>query len=64
MEDVNYLRDIFQTPSKGAAGIPYDERIERAKKGWDKKGEDTAKRLSEAKNLLNQELKLLIQQML
>ncbi len=51
MEDVNYLRDIFQTPSKGA-GIPQDEKIQRAKKGWDKKGEDTERRLSEAKRFV------------
>ena len=44
MEDVNYLRDIFQTPGK-VSGIPRDDRIERAKKGWDKKGEDTQKRM-------------------
>lgn len=57
MEDINYLRDIFQTPGK-VSGIPYDDRIERAKKGWDKKGEDTQKRLAEAKNFVKSGTKI------
>ena len=57
MEDINYLRDIFQTPGK-MSGVPYDDRIERAKKGWDKRGEDTLKRLAEAKNFVKSGTKI------
>jgi len=51
MEDTNFVNDIFFSPGKKRATL-VDERIEVAKKGWDKNGEETAKRMKDAKKFL------------
>ncbi|HHN81338.1 MAG TPA: malonate decarboxylase subunit alpha [Methanomicrobia archaeon] len=48
MEEINLVKDIFFSPSKAVS--KKDKKIEEAKKGWDKSGEDTRKRMVDAKS--------------
>ncbi|MHC1605625.1 MAG: malonate decarboxylase subunit alpha, partial [Candidatus Methanofastidiosia archaeon] len=51
MEETNFVKNIFYSPSKRKGKI-VDKRIENAKRGWNKHGENTEERMKDAKKFL------------
>ena len=57
MEDVNFVENIFFSPGQ-ELGMSTEKKVLDAKKGWDKRGEDTTERMRQAKQFVKSGTKI------